>query len=46
MAGHSKESKTMERWKLTKNASQAYLFLVLSSIKSIYSYIKKDEYLF
>jgi len=46
MAGHSKESKTMERWKLTKNASQAYLFLVLSSIRSIYSYIKKDEYLF
>jgi len=46
MAGHGKESKSMERWNLTKNASRAYLLLILSSIKSIHSYAKNSEYVF
>lgn len=46
MAGHSLESRTMERWNLTSQAAKNYVELVLLSIRSIYSFIQDSRYIF
>lgn len=46
MAGHSLEARTMERWDLVPKSSLMYVELVLSTIRSIYYYVKESRYTF
>lgn len=46
MAGHSMEARTMERWELTTHSAKVYVELVLSTIRSIYSYTQNLPYTF
>lgn len=46
MAGHSLESRTMERWDLTNQTAENYVKLVLRTIRSIYIYTDNSRYSF
>lgn len=46
MAGHSMESRTLERWDLTSNSAKTYIELVLATMRSIYNYINNSAYIF
>lgn len=46
MAGHSLESRTMERWDLTSRTAKNYIKLVLATIRSIYIYTHDSRYTF
>ncbi|MCQ4922170.1 hypothetical protein NE686_03680 [Tissierella carlieri] len=46
MAGHSMEARTMERWDLETHSAKMYIELVLSTIRSIYSYTQDSTYVF
>lgn len=46
MAGHSMEARTLERWDLTTYGANIYIELVLSTIRSIHSYIQDSTYIF
>jgi hypothetical protein len=46
MAGHSREARTMERWELTTHSAKMYIDLILSTIRSIYSYTQNTTYTF
>ncbi|MFG3818726.1 hypothetical protein [Limnothrix redekei] len=46
MAGHSLEAKSMERWELSSTAAIGKILITISSIRSLYHYIKQRKYLF
>lgn len=46
MAGHSMESRTLERWDLSNFSAKMYIELVLATIKSIYFYTQSTLYIF
>lgn len=46
MAGHSLESRSLERWQLTNHSAKLYIELVLSEIKSISKYTENSSYVF
>lgn len=46
MAGHSMEAKSMERWELSSTAAIGKILTTISSIRSLFYYIKHSKYLF
>lgn len=46
MAGHSMEAKSMERWELSSTAAIGKILTTVSSIRSLFYYIKHSKYLF
>ncbi|MBN3895452.1 MAG: hypothetical protein HWQ41_09340 [Nostoc sp. NOS(2021)] len=46
MAGHSMEAKSMERWELSSTAAIGKILTTISSIRSLFHYIKYSKYLF
>lgn len=46
MAGHSMEAKSMERWELSTTAAISKILITISSIRSLFYYIKHSKYLF
>lgn len=46
MAGHSMEAKSMERWELSSTAAISKILITISSVKSLFYYIKQGKYLF
>lgn len=46
MAGHSMEAKSMERWELSSTAAIGKILITISSVRSLYHYIRQGKYLF
>lgn len=46
MAGHSMEAKSMERWELSSTAAIGKILATISSIRSLFYYVKHSKYLF
>lgn len=46
MAGHGIEAKSMERWELSSTAAIGKILTTISSMKSLFYYIKYNKYLF
>ena len=46
MAGHSMEAKSMERWELSSTAAIGKILTTISSMRSLFYYVKHSKYLF
>lgn len=46
MAGHSMEAKSMERWELSQTAAIGKILTTISTMRSLFYYVKHSKYLF